>query len=362
MPGVFHALFGLTIGLLIWKLSEGKNGEKRFGLPLIFVYALNNYIGPDIGAIFKDIGEALGSAPVLELGNVIHSYAGFLLFALPYAVAWYAILLGIEQSRRKNLERANLAGSETDLHAPYPKVLIMVVAGGIMHHFVDSIGHSPSGTHTPGRYYPSGRFILIPNLTTDFWLAYAVVVAIIAVAVMLYLIVGVKRNRFAIKAKILTAFTRETTTGAVVVGIVVLNVFLMWGLMALGNLVVVDTEDGVMFYLGNLLRAAEIIFDEQATWWIAATAAPTIFLFLLSHAKAWRLQVGKLVISVDLIVILSFISAIIVGYSLQGVIGNISGTERDTGALIYTWSTIGTMLLAFILARSNGTPCRAGTV
>nr|MDO8109262.1 hypothetical protein [Candidatus Sigynarchaeota archaeon] len=32
---------------------------------------------------------------------------------------------------------------------------------------------------------------------------------------------------------------------------------------------------------------------------------------------------------------------------------NISGEERDAGALIYTRSTIGSALLAFVLARGN---------
>jgi hypothetical protein len=359
MPGIFHACFGLTVGLLVWKLSEGKNGEKRFSLPLIFVFAINNYIGPDFKAILERIGEALGSPPLVALGEAVHSYTGFLLFALPYAVAWYAILLGIEQARARSLVKAGIAGSEPNLHASYPKVLLMVIAGGMMHHFVDSIGHSTKGTITgsPGIYYPVGRFILIPNMIADFWLAYLVVIATIAIAAVLYLFVGWKRNRFTIKAKILTAFTRETLTGAFIVGIVVLNVVLMYDLMAYGNLVVMDDGD-VMFYLGNLLRAAAIMFDKSAIWWIAVTTAPTLVLFFLSHAKAWRFSVARHVIRADLFVVICYICSLLVGYALQPVIGNISGTERDAGALIYTWSTIGSTLLAFILARNKQMPNR----
>ncbi len=355
MPGIFHVVFGLTVGLLVWKLSEGKDGKKRFSLPLIFVFAINNHVGPDIGSIFKSIGRALDSAPVLELGNVIHSYGGFLLFSIPYAVAWYAILLGIEQARARNQAKAGIAGSEPDLHASYPKVLLMVIAGGILHHFVDNIGHHYKNP-VSGVYYPTGRFILIPRMTADFWLAYLVTIAIVAIAAALYLFAGFKRNRFAIKSRIMTAFTRETLSGTFFVGIIVLNVAMMYGLMAHGNLVVVDDGD-VIFYLGNALRASRMI-DGSAIWWIAAAAAPTLVLFFLSYIKAWRLRIARITIRADLFVLFSFIVALLIGYALQPVIGNISSNEADFGALVFTWSTVGTALLAFFMARENPTPKR----
>jgi hypothetical protein len=361
MAGIFHALFGCIIGLLAWKLTEGKNGgEKRYSLGLVFVFAINNYVGPDFGAVLEEIGDALGSAPLIDLGSGIHSYLGFLFFAIPWAVMWYALLLGIEQSRIRNLAKAGLASEEPALHASYPKVLVMVVAAGIAHHFEDSISHpSTFAVPPPDISFPRGRFVLIPTMTPDFWVAYAVAIAAVAVPAVLYLLVGNRQRRFTVKQKVMTAFTRETVWVAIFVGIVLLNVGLMYAIMAWGNLVE-TTGSGIMFYLGNALQAARM-FDGDAKWWIAAAAAPTIVLFFLCHAKAWRLRIAGRRIRADLFVVFCFVAAILAGYALQPVIGNISGTESDVAALVYAWSTIGSMLLGFILARSNGASCRAGT-
>ncbi|MEX2681797.1 MAG: hypothetical protein Q6373_009355 [Candidatus Sigynarchaeota archaeon] len=350
MSGIFHAFFGLTIGLLIWKLSEGKNGEKRFSLSLIFVFAINNYIGPDLGGIFKDIGEALNSPPLVALGNAIHSYTGFLLFALPYAIGWHLILLGIDRTRIQAVKKVGNPNLEPVNHVSYPKVLLMVISGGIMHHFVDCIGHVLKNP-VSGVYYPIGRFILIPDLSPDFWLAYTITIAIPAIAAALYLFIGIKQRRYTLKEKISAILTKEIAWAAIFVGIVVLNVGLMYGLMAWGNLVKI-TDGNVSFYLGNLLRAARM-FDGSATWWIAVTTAPTLVLFFLCHAKAWRFRIRGFTIRADLFVIICYLAALLVGYMLQPFIGNISGTEADAGALVFTWSTIGSTLVAFFLARDN---------
>jgi hypothetical protein len=360
MPGIFHALFGCVIGLLAWKLAEGKNGEKRYSLALIFVFAFNNYIGPDLGGIFMSLGEALGSTALDALGQGIHSYFGFLLFALPYAVAWYAVLLGIEQSRIRNVNKLEPDGGKSVLHASYPKVLLMVVAGGIMHHFVDSIGH-PYRYPVSGWYYPRGMFVLIPPMTPEFWLTYGTIIVIVAAIAVLYIVLGIYRRRFTFMEKARAAFTRETIYAAAFMGVVVLNVLMMYGIMAAGNLVKID-DHGINFMLGNMLHVASTIFEGEAEWWIAAAAAPTLVLFFLCHAKAWHLRIAGRPIRADLFVVLCFIASILIGYALQPVIGNISGTEADMGALIFTWSTIGTMLIAFIMARSNGVPYRAGTI
>lgn len=356
MPGIFHAFFGCTIGLLVWKLSEGKNGEKRFGLPLMFVFAINNYIGPDLKAIMDAIGEALGSPALLALGNAIHSYAGFLLFALPYAVGWYAILLGIERARARNLLKVGVTSNEFGLHASYPKVLLVVIAGGIMHHFVDAIGHAYRYA-VGGWYYPQGRFVLIPQLSPDFWLSYGILISFIAGVAALYLGLGMRRRRFTMVEKIHAAFTKETAWAAFFVGIILLNVLAMYGVMAAGNLVRID-EKGINFMLGNLLHVAATLFDSSATWWIAVTTAPVLVLFFLCHVKAWKARVGTTTIPAELLVILFYVASLLVGYGLQPVIGNISGTEADTGALIFTWSTVGSAMLAFVLARAHFPPAR----
>ncbi|MBN2152712.1 MAG: hypothetical protein JW839_14770 [Candidatus Lokiarchaeota archaeon] len=347
MPGIFHVFFGITVGLLVWKLSEGKNGEKRFSLPLIFVFAINNYIGPDLKAIIDGIGNAFGSPAILALGNAVHSYAGFLLFALPYAVGWYGILFGIDRLRARNAAKAGIASDEPILHASYPKVLLMVVAGGIMHHFIDCIGHVYRYP-VSGWYYPQGRFILIPSMSPDFWLAYVVLVAFIAGAAVAYLVVGIYRRRFTLAEKMRAAFTKETAIAAAFVGVVVLNVLMMYGILASGDLLRSDSK-GITFMLGNLLHVTLTMFESKAIWWIAVTSAPTLVLFFLCYVKGWRLR--GTTIRADLFVLLCYLAALAVGYALQPVIGNVSGSEADAGALVFTWSTIGSALLAFFLAR-----------
>jgi len=231
----------------------------------------------------------------------------------------------------------------------------MVISGGIMHHFVDCIGHVLKNP-VSGVYYPIGRFILIPDLSLDYWIAYAVTIAIPAIASVAYLAVGTRQRRFALQEKIFSAFTKETAWAALFVGIVVLNVGLMYGLMAWGNLVKV-TDGNVNFYLGNLLRASRML-DGSAIWWIAATTAPTLVLFFLCYAKAWRLRIAGATIRADMFVLLCYVAALLVGYALQPVIGNISGSEADAGALVFTWSTVGSALLAFFIARDFSPPKR----
>jgi len=130
-------------------------------------------------------------------------------------------------------------------------------------------------------------------------------------------------------------------------GVIVLNVVMMYRLMEYNGLLVLD-HNGAMFSLGNLLQAATTI-EAEAEWWIAATAAPTIILFFFCHAKAWRLRIGGQSIRADLFVVLCFIASIVVGYMLQPLIGNISGAE-PISVLLFTWSTIGCALVAFVMA------------
>ncbi len=355
MAGIFHALFGCIIGLLVWKLSEGKNGEKRYSLALLFIFIFNNYIGPDIGVVFKSLGNALGSGIVKEFYG-IHSYFGFLVFALPYAVGWYAILLGIERARISNLNKLEAGNGKSIMHASYPKVLLMVEAGGIMHNFVDAIGHSPESPMYGDYYLTSGRFLLVPTMGAGFWFIYSVLIVIIAGFAVSYLVVGIVRRKFTLREKVASAFTKEALWAGVFVGVIVLNVVMMYTIMASAGLLVVN-NNGANFSLGNLLQATTI-FGEGSELWIGFTAGLTILFFFLCHSMAWRLRIAGRSIRADLLVLLCFAAVTVVEYALMPVIGNISKGEADAGALIFTWSTIGCMLVAFVLARDKLPPNR----
>ena len=75
-----------------------------------------------------------------------------------------------------------------------------------------------------------------------------------------------------------------------------------------------------------------------------------IVVFVYAYVKNTRLRLGEKLVRLDILAIIGFLAAITAGYILQPWIGNISGDERDFGALIFLWSTIGMILVGALAA------------
>ena len=82
MPGLFHLVLGIIVGLAFWKFSEDPDGQKRWSLTLVFVFAINNYTGPDLGNVIKKAARALQSEALFKFGSLVHSYLGWVLFTI----------------------------------------------------------------------------------------------------------------------------------------------------------------------------------------------------------------------------------------------------------------------------------------
>ncbi len=306
MPGIFHAVFGLVAGLVIWKLAQDKDGYKPINLGLVFVFAINNYIGPDLNAIFRGIGEIFGSQGLEDLGHATHSYVGWIIWSVPWSILWYVILVGIDRVKNKNIQAFPDRQHNEILHHGYAHVFLAVLVGGISHHLIDSIGHARLGTGDI--YYPTGRFILVPAFTVDLIGVYVAVSIVCGTLIATYLAVA-KRKGVDVKQKVLGFFTMRNLPIPVFLGIACLNVILMYAIPA--SVGFLETSNGtIIFYLGNLLEATSEYEAGSAIWWIAVGTAPTLVLFFLSHAKAWTVKIpavmrpGKITVRADILVIL----------------------------------------------------------
>nr|MDO8117558.1 hypothetical protein [Candidatus Sigynarchaeota archaeon] len=350
MPGIFHAIFGLVAGLVIWKLAQDKDGYKPINLGLVFVFAFNNYIGPDLNSIFRGLGDLLGSQGLEDLGRATHSYLGWVIWSIPWSILWYVVLVGIDRAKNKNINAFPDRQHEEILHHGFAHVFLAVLVGGISHHLIDCLGHARLGTGDI--YYPTGRFVLVPAFTGDLIGVYGIVSIGCAALIAAYLVVA-KRKGVDVRQKIRGFFTTCNLPIPVFLGIALLNVLLMYAIPASAGFI--ETSNGtILFYLGNLLQATSEYEAGSATWWIAVGTAPTLVLFFLSHAKAWKIKFpkvilhGKFTIRADLLVILAYITFLVTGYALQPVIGGVSGTERDLGILAFSWATLGTIASAFL--------------
>nr|MDO8114770.1 DUF4184 family protein [Candidatus Sigynarchaeota archaeon] len=363
-PGIFHAVFGTMIGLLLWKLTEGKDGAKRFSLCLIFIYVFNNYIGPDFAAILWGIGSALQSDPVSMLGEAVHSYLGWVFWAVPWSIMWYGISLGFDRARSKASKASkvpDLAGStgpaRLDPRHSWADVFLAVLAGGLSHHFIDAIGHyRRSGSN----YYVRGQFVLFVGENDILIVAQIILGIIVAVLALGWAIIKAKRQGKKPLSTLRDALDRRNVKAIVMAAIAACNVIVMYTVMASVNLATV--RDGtidwsstefqyISFNLGALQFATSEYPSGEATWWLVMGAIVLIVVFSIAHAKKLVIRCKQRTFRVDFLAMILFLAIMVTGYLLQPVIGNISGDEADFGNLIFTWSTLGTVLLSLLQAR-----------
>ena len=118
----------------LWYLTK----KKRYSIGLLVFFAVNNYIGPDIGYVrIRNLGQLLNWQGLMDVGTGAHSYYGWVLFSIVWAPLWYGILQLMERARARRLE----GKEDMIIRHNFSDVFTFTVVGGICHHFVDLVTH-----------------------------------------------------------------------------------------------------------------------------------------------------------------------------------------------------------------------------
>jgi len=119
MPTIAHLILGGVLATCLYYLSNGK-----FSKTHAFILFLNNYLGPDVGWVF-------GIAPIT------HSVVGWALFAFILAPFYYYFTrFTVTINGVRNIE---LVEREDGSKLPYLNTYFLVLAGGIMHVYLDGV-------------------------------------------------------------------------------------------------------------------------------------------------------------------------------------------------------------------------------
>lgn len=349
MAGILHAVFGLLVGLVAWQLAGGRDGKKRFSLGLVVIFAINNYIGPDLGTVIRGIGNALGSDTIVRLGNSVHSYFGWIVFTFFWAPVWHVIFVHLERARVRRELAAGTAGSFTDtvVHG-FSDVFRAVLAGGFMHHFVDAVSHY--------RYTPPvirGSVALIVPHTPGLFVAYAVLAGIVAGIWVVHQLARARVGFAGLARQVRRSLWSPQAawilgSAAIAAG----TVAIIYGAQAAIGMAGDPLVATIRLDMAALLATAQL-YTGSATWWLGAWSAAFLVVFPIAYAKRLVTRRGH---RVDLIVVLGYIGMIVLGYVLQPVIGNVSGTEADSGALIHLWALLIFPLALLASINHRGTP------
>ncbi|MHA1294141.1 MAG: hypothetical protein ACTSQJ_15930 [Promethearchaeota archaeon] len=131
MPSIAHLVLGGIIGMCLYYMSDGK-----FTKTHVFIFFMNNYLGPDVG-------WALG------VGTYTHTLLGWFFFAFLLAVFYhYFTRFTIKVNGFKDIE---IVDTE-HYRLSYLNVYCLVLAGGILHLYLDSTMNS------------AGVFNLLPEI------------------------------------------------------------------------------------------------------------------------------------------------------------------------------------------------------
>ncbi|GAB4309540.1 MAG: hypothetical protein Kow0069_08920 [Promethearchaeota archaeon] len=362
VPGLFHVVFGAAFGSLLALLTRHAEDGRRFDATLVFVFAVNNYLGPDFGNFLKKIARALESDALFKFGESVHSYFGWVLFSALWAPVWFGIVKAFDRSRAK-FDR----GGNPVVHS-YPVVHLTVLAAGICHHFTDLVGHADD---YGGVYGVRGRFQLLAVYDAQVYLSHAIAAGILAGA---YVLVRVLATRGTgggafegLAAQARRFFKSPGLFSVLVVSFVgFLDVVAMYAVMDAGGLV--DHKTQVLRWSGTVLTTTYFNWGNAmwntltyavgaAPWYTATLIVGFVAAYSFVHGRGVRVRVGGADLSGEGVVVASFLALAVVGYLLQPLIGNVSNQEFDFGALVGLWSTLGYASCALLLAlafNSNG--------
>ncbi|KAF0890458.1 hypothetical protein E2562_002828 [Oryza meyeriana var. granulata] len=138
MPGPgAHLLYALSAGVALSRLA----GPRRFGPHHCAVYAVNAFLGPDLGSFAEWLASFLPSA----------AGAGDLAMAVVHHPFYYPLLLGIPLAclyawLSRRLLRAGLLDAPSGVALSRRQCFLLITAGSLSHFFLDHLfeenGHS----------------------------------------------------------------------------------------------------------------------------------------------------------------------------------------------------------------------------
>jgi hypothetical protein len=124
MPSFAHVIIGLGISIFLYKITEGKFSSKH-----ALIFSFNNLFGPDISSFLPtfDAFPFWGGLVIPEIYYFTHGY-GWPILALLLVLPWYFILGA--SKKRSDEERLG-----------FKQIYFLIAAAGLLHLFVDIIGH-----------------------------------------------------------------------------------------------------------------------------------------------------------------------------------------------------------------------------
>ncbi|MHA1699199.1 MAG: hypothetical protein ACTSWN_10205 [Promethearchaeota archaeon] len=343
MPGIYHVLFGVSVGLLLWYLTRDVSGKKKWDIFIIFAFAFNNYIGPDMGNIIKKISRSLESEYFHEIGLCVHSYLGWIFWApvmsfLMYYLYRLMILFKLRILTKQNLDHRH--ENNILVYHTYTDIFFATIAGGIGHLFIDTIGHAEDGGE-----YVYGKM----PFYSPYYIEYFIFISIIYIVIFGVLYRDNKRNEF--KQLIFKPKSVFWVIGTM--GFLLVNFLVLYYIAASNNALLLDEKNyswmtkpqkAYFFMLGRFIFIFRKI-PGDASWWYAIALIPFLVVFVYGYITEKSINFLGRKCGLKLLAFLLFIILLLIGYAIQPFIGKVAGKEFDVGICIYLWATLLSMLL-----------------
>jgi hypothetical protein len=143
---VTHALIGGLFAMLFYlqSTSTSYKSERQFGKAHVIVFALNSFIGPDIGKIGLAIGPLSANPIIWFINDAIHNVFGWLLFSIPLTILYFWIFNGFRQSPIRNFNPPHKKTQDMQLNNRKIQIhtfsiLKLLIAAGITHFSIDAL-------------------------------------------------------------------------------------------------------------------------------------------------------------------------------------------------------------------------------
>jgi hypothetical protein len=323
------------------------------------VFAINNHFGPDFGGVVRELGELLQNELIYKLGQNIHGYLGWILFTPIYAILWYLIVEALEKGRKKTIMKSmgigsikqknigNRSDSDNFLHFSYPQVATIVLAGGLNHFFIDTIGHY---IEIGDDYALRGifRLYIVPDLDLSIFYVGLYIITIS------FFLIRLKIMSKSQAQSLLTLISEHLPPKSIkkfliAIIIVIINIILIVGLLSASNLLNTKIEhyswnensySSVFFSIPDLLATTDILYSQAAIWYVVIVISLWSIGFFITYIRRSTLNWKGQKIRVDIVMMVGFLIIIIFGYFIQPWIGNISSEEADFGGFIFVWATL----------------------
>ncbi len=221
LPSIAHLVLGGVFGICLYYLTSGKFSKKH-----VFILFLNNYLGPDTG-------WAVG------LGYYTHTLIGWFFYAFLLAIFYYYFTrFTIEYRKNNGIELKDLKKPTI----PYINTYFVVLAGGIMHQYLDNI------LNYGGVYFIIPQFLDYEGLTWDigflmtFWAEGIIKISpILSVSIGILFIIGF--------IYVFTWFLKKYSLKSGIIAILHITVFMIFFYL-IGNITTGEHSDaGAIIYV-----------------------------------------------------------------------------------------------------------------